>query len=248
MTIAQRAGRALAAALFSAILLLGFLPRDANSASAAAALRPGPGFSLVELFTSQGCSSCPPADAALAALTREARERDLNVYVLSRHVDYWNRLGWRDPYSSPIHSNAQREHARRLGSRVYTPQAVINGREQVVGSQRGALWSAVQRGLDRPRDVQLALTVTGDHATVALQGAPRDARVSVAVSRPAGNRVPHGENAGRSLSHVHVVHEIHPSQPPGRVELTSPPTPGDEVTAWVVAPSGEVLAAARTAR
>ena len=85
---------------------------------------------VVELFTSQGCSSCPPADALLAVL-----DKDPNVIVLSEHVDYWNHLGWRDPFSSSAHSARQQQYARRFGQDgPYTPQMVVDGRVQFVGS------------------------------------------------------------------------------------------------------------------
>lgn len=98
-------------------------------------LQKGPDeMAVLELFTSQGCSSCPPADNLLAVLSR--RE---DVIALSWHVDYWNRLGWKDPYSSPQFSARQYMYASALASTVYTPQLVINGKHEMVGSDAGKI-------------------------------------------------------------------------------------------------------------
>lgn len=86
-----------------------------------------PPFAVVELFTSQGCSSCPPADAQLARLTERAEKTKENIIALSFHVDYWNRLGWEDPYSNKAYSNRQYRYSGYLSGRVYTPQMVVNG-------------------------------------------------------------------------------------------------------------------------
>jgi hypothetical protein len=104
--------------------------------AASAADRP----TVVELFTSQGCSSCPPADALLGELTRRA-----DVLPLAFHVDYWNRLGWKDPYSSADSTARQRAYARLLDLRtIYTPQMVVDGRIDVVGSERAAVLKAIE--------------------------------------------------------------------------------------------------------
>ena len=87
------------------------------------------GFALVELFTSEGCSSCPSADQNLMRLVDEASKKKLPVYALSFHVDYWNRLGWTDPYSSKAFTDRQRTYAQVMKSdRVYTPQMIVNGK------------------------------------------------------------------------------------------------------------------------
>lgn len=100
---------------------------------------------VVELFTSQGCSSCPPADALLSRLQREDFGGS-TIIPLAWHVDYWNHLGWRDPFSSPKWSERQRDYARALkGSQVYTPQVVINGTVQLVGSADAAIHAEIAR-------------------------------------------------------------------------------------------------------
>ena len=93
---------------------------------------------VVELFTSQGCSACPPADALLGELAR----RD-DVIALAFHVDYWNRLGWRDPFALPLAATRQRRYAQALGSAVFTPQAIVGGQRSAVGSDRTRLLDAL---------------------------------------------------------------------------------------------------------
>src|SRR5476651_2422634 len=98
-------------------------------------------FAVVELFTSEGCSSCPPADEAIAKLQKESNGKP--VYILAFHVDYWNRLGWKDVFSNADYSERQNEYAKylRLES-VYTPQVVVNGKKEFVGSEESTLQSS----------------------------------------------------------------------------------------------------------
>src|SRR4051794_6734165 len=85
------------------------------------------GLAVIELFTSEGCSSCPPADALLSEILRDARAKNLAIYPLAFHVDYWDHLGWRDPYSDPAHSNRQRGYSRTFRrDSIYTPQMIVN--------------------------------------------------------------------------------------------------------------------------
>src|SRR5882757_9487139 len=119
---------------------------------------------VVELFTSEGCSSCPPADALLAGLASRPE-----VLALSFHVDYWDRLGWKDPFSSPEATQRQHRYAELLGtSTVYTPQIIVDGKWQAVGSDR----SEVERALDAARrngdEVPIALVVDHGRAQIML--------------------------------------------------------------------------------
>src|SRR5271170_1239940 len=106
---------------------------------------------LVELFTSEGCSSCPPADRLLAELDRKQPIPGTTIVVLSEHVDYWNQLGWRDPFSSHQWSERQDEYGRQFGlDSIYTPQMVIDGDSQTSGSDGRAVLLAIQRSAKQP--------------------------------------------------------------------------------------------------
>src|SRR5271166_5943636 len=106
---------------------------------------------LAELFTSEGCSSCPPADALLMKLDKMQPVAGAQIIVLSEHVDYWNSLGWKDPFSSPQFSRRQADYARLLGSEVYTPQLVIDGRVQLNGSDGRDIQAAIARAAAKPK-------------------------------------------------------------------------------------------------
>lgn len=110
---------------------------------------------VLELFTSQGCSSCPPADKVLE---KYALNQNPNIIALAFHVDYWNRLGWKDPFSKTEFSNRQREYAQKLNSNVYTPQLVINGTKEIVGSDETGVERLVSEQV--PGKTNLLLTIT----------------------------------------------------------------------------------------
>src|SRR5215831_9324057 len=114
------------------------------------------GFAVVELFTSEGCSSCPSAEALMARTQEE--DRDLPVYCLAFHVDYWDRQGWKDVFSSPAFTDRQRQYSNWLRlNEIYTPQAVVNGRTEFVGSDAASLSRAIQNGLQQTEGPTLAL-------------------------------------------------------------------------------------------
>ena len=162
---------------------------------------------LVELFTSEGCSSCPPADRLLETL-----DRNPNLIVLSEHVDYWNQLGWRDPYSSAAASQRQSEYARKFHlESVYTPQIVINGRAEAVGNDTAAVTRAIAKGgQDAPVELS-AVTRDGNnlHLRVHVGAVPANATVYVALADDkARSEVSRGENGGKTLNHVAVVRKL----------------------------------------
>jgi hypothetical protein len=159
---------------------------------------------VVELFTSEGCSSCPPADALLAELAARP-----DLLALSFHVDYWDRLGWKDPFSSPAATRRQNRYARLLGlDAVYTPQVVVDGHWQTVGSDRDAVAQAVVQA--RQASAAVPMTLTLDHGTARIALGAGRAGTSAAVlllgfDRRHVDRVGGGENDGRILTHVDVV-------------------------------------------
>ena len=163
---------------------------------------------VVELFTSQGCSSCPPADRLLAKLAKDGQAEGRAVVPLAFHVDYWNDLGWADPFSLPAWTERQRQYADALGDdRVYTPELVIGGGVGVVGSQTGAVGNAIAAA-----PAQTAITATAswakDKVTITAT-APSDADVVVALwENQTSTQVPRGENAGETLGSDHVVRRL----------------------------------------
>ncbi len=171
---------------------------------------------LLELFTSEGCSSCPPADALLAKLDEEQPVSGVDLIVLSEHVDYWNHLGWRDPFSSAAFSARQNDSAARISpDEVYTPQLVVDGGWGVVGSRRSDIEKTVQKAAGRGKQpVHMDAKLTGDHVTLHVQvdesSPERTKRVVYAViaRNRVISRVQRGENASRTLQHVAVAYEI----------------------------------------
>jgi hypothetical protein len=192
--------------------LIGFVRRSSvGSAGLSAAGLPPSGFAVVELFTSEGCSSCPAAEKALAKLAADYPE---NVYVLAFHVDYWDRLGWKDIFSASEYTGRQREYAQlfKLAS-IYTPQAVVNGRHEFVGSDEGRLRSAVQEGLAAAASSRISLAAkeeNGKKVKVSYNiDNPGKAGLEIAlVQSQAASQVLRGENEGRKLEHVNVVREF----------------------------------------
>jgi hypothetical protein len=165
---------------------------------------------LVELFTSEGCSSCPPADDVLARLVREQPVQGVEILALSEHVDYWDSLGWRDPYSSPIFTERQQTYASRLRrGGIYTPHAVIDGRAEVLGSDdRAARSAAAQAGGQPHGTITARRQGNALHLEAKLPPHSGAEVLLAAVDDPPPGRVARGENAGRTLSHVRVVREL----------------------------------------
>lgn len=169
--------------------------------SGGAAAQPGGPPVTVELFTSQGCSSCPPADALMARLAREP-----GVVVITRPVTYWDRLGWKDTLARPANTALQQGYARRAipGGGVYTPQAVVAGRTAVIGGQEGKIRLLLGEARQRAR---AALSVSPGGGGVVLSGtaAPPAEVVLVALRRSITVPVRAGENGGKRLTYANVL-------------------------------------------
>jgi hypothetical protein len=169
---------------------------------------------VVELFTSEGCSSCPPADALLESLDRAQPVPGAETVVLSEHVDYWNNLGWSDPYSSILYSNRQMAYALRFGiESVYTPQMVVDGRLQFSGNDRKNIASGIAQAAQREKiPVRIVSIVhhSPDTLLVRIQIEPApDAELLLALADDFDtSHVSRGENTGRTLKHVSVVREL----------------------------------------
>ena len=168
---------------------------------------------VVALFTSQGCSSCPPADALL----HELAERP-DVLALSLPVDYWDYLGWKDTLASPSNTRRQKTYAANMGARtVYTPQMVINGMEDVVGSRRGEVTGAIEAQQSRPPSevVPVSLTQDGNSVQISVGANPLIGNVEATLwmvyfEDQATVEIKRGENRGRELSYTNVVRDMVP--------------------------------------
>jgi hypothetical protein len=172
---------------------------------------------LVELFTSEGCSSCPPADALLKLVNGSKTSGGELVVGISEHVTYWNSLGWSDPYSSDAYTERQNAYSERFHlDGVYTPQMVINGAEQIVGSDHAGLLHAVeQEDAESPRLSLRIMSVNRAANTLTVNfvtsgDVPNQGADLMAVLADDADRsdVLRGENSGRTLAHVSVARSI----------------------------------------
>ena len=173
---------------------------------------------LVELFTSQGCSSCPPAEEELSRLDREQPIPGVRVVPLAFHVDYWNGLGWVDPFSSAAATSRQREYAHTRGGRVYTPEAIVQGGHDCVGSDDHALQALVNAAAAAPlARVDVTRSTQGAPAGI-LRASVRVSRIAAGlvsgalhvalVQRNIATEVPRGENAGKRIQHAPLVRDL----------------------------------------
>jgi len=170
---------------------------------------------LLELFTSEGCSSCPPADHLLETLDQKQPVAAADLIVLSEHVDYWDRLGWKDPYSSSLYTARQQDYTNKYNlDGVYTPQLVVDGRYGLVGSDEREVTDAIQKAI-RERKIPIAISKAshgGNQVTAHIElrgdqnfkGGRGVLFVAIADNR-AESHVARGENSGRSLTHVAVT-------------------------------------------
>jgi hypothetical protein len=169
-----------------------------------------PGFAVVELFTSEGCSSCPAADELAIALSKEYTQ---DVYFLGYHVDYWNYIGWKDRFSKADYTERQRQYAAvfRLNS-IYTPQVVINGKKESVGSDPTRLRKAITEELKikAPYEIGVSAILSQNEISVSYTTAvPEKYFLKIAlVQVHAETPVKKGENSGRYLKHINVVRDI----------------------------------------
>lgn len=171
---------------------------------------PSKGFAVVELFTSEGCSSCPPADETVAKLVSEQMD---NVFVLAFHVDYWNRLGWKDPFSARAYSERQSQYASQFNSSsVYTPQVVVNGTAEFVGSDEEKLRSTVEGDLQKQPVEQLTIRASNENNRLSViydTHNNNEVFLNIAlVQAQASTSVKRGENGGRTLHHVNIVRAL----------------------------------------
>lgn len=168
---------------------------------------------LVELFTSEGCSDCPPADALLGELDAKQFVPGAEAIVLSEHVTYWDHQGWRDPFSLEAMTQRQAEYVRRFGlDSAYTPQAVVDGTSQFVGSDGRAMLAAVTKAAVKPKMSLAIEDARWDHGVVRFavraENAKGERLVAVLAANATHSEVARGENAGRTLHHTAVVRAL----------------------------------------
>lgn len=171
-------------------------------------------FAVVELFSSEGCSSCPSADLLVSKVTAWARQNKKAVYPLIFHVDYWNNDGWRDVFSRQEFTQRQNSYAQIFKDQgMYTPQMIVNGSDSFVGSDQEKLQQALDRELSTPANVSLRINLVEKDNKVIVnyqaQGFSKNDSINFAlVERGLSTDVTAGENAGRRLHHDNVVREF----------------------------------------
>ena len=202
-----RFGLILAGAALLAAGLAAVQPDSAPRTRVAAASEAVGGPVVVELYTSQGCSSCPPADAFLGELAMWP-----GVIALAFHVDYWDYIGWKDPFAKPAYTERQKSYQRSFASRyIYTPQMVIDGRDHAVGSRRAEVKDKIARARSRAKAIEVRFEAA-DGGRVVIPAGPAPAAgadVWLAVyDEEHETEVGRGENSGRTLKDYNVVREL----------------------------------------
>lgn len=204
------------------VFLLGLLGCATASGETAAPRDEAP--LVIELFTSQGCSSCPPAEALLGKLAAAGQSEGRPIVALSFHVDYWNDLGWADPFSQPAWSARQQMYAAALKDRTYTPELVVGGGAGMVGSQANLVTQAIRTA---PKQQAIQATAKWTDVLTVEATAPAGADVWVAIWEDAPTTsVPRGENKGETLRGDRVVRKLERvalAGKSGKVAIALPP-------------------------
>ncbi len=229
------------AALFARAALFTLALMAASPAPAETSKRPV----VVELFTSEGCSSCPPADAVLRDLARDRPD----VLALGFHVTYWDYLGWHDPFALPEATKRQRDYGASLRGTVYTPQIVIDGAHDVVGSDRPAVLGAIrQMAASAVAGVAVRVRREGNSVMVDLgAGAGAGAVMLIGYDGEHRTSVARGENGGRSLVEANVVRSVSPlgAWSGEAVRFSHAVPAGERIAVLVQSAGGAIIGAAR---
>lgn len=192
------------------------------------------GFAVIELFTSEGCSSCPSADKLLETIDKEYAGK--NVLVLSYHVDYWNKLGWKDEFSNAENTARQNYYANhfRLNS-IYTPQAVVNGTTEFVGSDRNKMTNTIEQSKKINKTITLSASVDNNKVMVDYKVNDQSGGESMLIAlvqKQATTEVKRGENGGRKLHHINIVREFQLVKNKSNIEFE---LPGEKNNFFIVA-------------
>jgi hypothetical protein len=202
---------------------------------------------VVELFTSQGCSSCPPANAYLNEMVKQRRD----VLALAFHVTYWDRLGWKDPFSIEAATDRQGVYGRRFGDGSYTPEMVVDGAVSAVGSDRGEVGSAIENAKRQGHTAAaVAMTKNGDQLSIEVGAGSGTARVLlIGFDHEHTTAIGRGENSGRTLTEANVVRSIRSvGQWQGAALRLNERFPeGQDAAVVLEAPNGQIIGATRLA-
>ncbi len=177
------------------------------------------GFAVVELFTSEGCSSCPPADEAVIDLAKQYKE---NVFILGFHVDYWDYLGWKDAFSNAAYSERQKQYASAFSlNSIYTPQIVVNGKTELVGSDKSKLKTVIENALSNSAisSIELSARENDDKRVIVNVQSENTANSKInfaLVQLQAHTNVARGENQGRLLHHINIVRDFKTMETTGK--------------------------------
>ena len=171
-------------------------------------------FAVIELFTSEGCSSCPPADEVVAEIQK--KYIDKNVLALGYHVDYWDRLGWKDPFSSHEFTSRQEYYAGIFNlESIYTPQVIVNGEEEFVGSDKSKLINTIDAALKEKKDLSINLKANQNASgkievsySTKESISEHEQLILLLVQKMATNKIGRGENTGKTLHHINIVREL----------------------------------------
>jgi hypothetical protein len=229
--------------MFSRLVLSLGLIASLSPVASLAAERPV----VVELFTSQGCSSCPPANAYLNELSKGRRD----VLALAFHVTYWDRLGWKDPFSLAAATDRQAAYGRRFGDGSYTPEIVVDGAAGMVGSDRDEVGPAIENARRNGQTVA-AVNVTRNGEQLAIEvgpGAGSGRVLLIGFDREHTTAVRRGENSGATLTEANVVRSIRSvgQWSGGALRLNERFPEGQDVAVLIEAPDGRIIGATRLA-
>jgi hypothetical protein len=218
--------------------ILGFVP-----AVAVAGERPV----VIELFTSQGCSSCPPANAFLNEMTKTRSD----VLPLAFHVTYWDRLGWKDPFSMEAATSRQNRYGHRFGDGSYTPEMVVDGAVGLVGSRRDEVNAAIEQA-KREQTTVTNVTVSKDSGNVLIRvgsGSGSGKILLIGFDREHTTKIGRGENGGRTLAEANVVRSIRPvADWSGKaLQIREDFPEGEDVAVVIEGADGRIVGAARLA-
>jgi len=200
---------------------------------------------VVELFTSQGCSSCPPANAYLNELSKGRRD----VLALAFHVTYWDRLGWKDPFSMEAATDRQAVYGRRFGDGSYTPEIVVDGAASAVGSDRGQVGSAIENAKSNGRTAAAVnVTRNGEQVSIEIGAGSGQGRILlIGFDHEHTTAIHRGENSGATLTEANVVRSIRVAgQWSGAALRLNERFPdGQDVAVVLEAPDGRIIGASR---